>query len=1601
MGNSKKRGLMPGHGPTRHSALAQTAQSGGERQVERVRRPSVNLRGAALEIPGNRWCVALPGYYRRDGCSLRLDGPHVLKATCGTAAAVGLQDTQPRGCPRQVSLAAASAPPEHKRSKMPTLDAGPGEARRKMDLRIAAGTGWGGGRRSGVVETEGLKTAAGTGWRREWWSGAGAGWSGDGNRGKNTSWGAASSWWWGVKGYQCGTQRLTRVAVCDQAATWLELPGLALRQWNSPRMAAPGASAAALFAKQRAKAEQDQRAAKKAEKQRADNDPAAWAATAEEGKRAQETAQKEREQTMLKALEENAMAQVEVDRLSAQMTRLDLRPEAISDRTLEEVGKMVAKAGLRVAERARKQEGRAVLQYQLLQAMVRICGDDQNLMIETRVLPVKEILENQQGSVVLIVTLPQGAQYTNNQVVAAMQRFGENVKTTDVNGRSTAVSKKLAAGDSTGKPFPPTIEVRLRGAGGVQAPTLAAIRSRTMEIETGDGNILQGKVTVRSMYALEIHFNQKERSKLKLMWDILELLGLEVEGLNYLLTIGIRESLGRVGLANGLMCVRIMEERRFGDRAESILTSDIEKQPQFGGPPIVAYFSTKEVRNVVESQGALVTCWIGSSERNCLVVACGQIVPVTLAQEQEVGAAAACKRLTQRAEIYCSSYEQLLARIDTLLDRASAGGLTQEQLGDKMLEVFVSKECMRGFDITANFIAEEVKIMSVTLQSPKDPEEYDVTIQSFRNLLAAARAEIRRRRNLLGPITLFRLQGLHAPAIPPRDKKAAFGRVFDQEATTVVVQEWLRMSLAGEGKKEFLLAQPVLKQKDRNIFWDLDAGAIVAVQHRHQLVGGKVFDDSGGWQGAGLTLECREAGTKETTSVLVTTNHKGKFGTLKIVGTPVKDKLQPVTVASAEMLAAIQHIIAKQEGLWVPKFTHDGSEGRRPVNFTSNGGERVTRVSELSAPLDNQLFHIGHLFKHAGVSAEACDQALEVLMQLKQAGDIQAVQVNEESLLFLATPYAMDAAISIRAGGAEALVFGESVRDWCVGMAAHVFLDSVRKGVGDGLWFPFRMSTEDGTLTRCLEVRESQHNERWYDTTDPIRETALGKTKDTTMIEAAFKSQPKDESPQLVVHAVGDTHSVVVFANSVYSKVLKTQPISVGLPLSATFPDVPEAALMKFYHWLCGEAHNRFINWRAHEGQVGEGSKGVVFQHEKTFRALEQQRQQGRGCLSITLSQARELQRSQIGRHLAQRPVLTAPGSGVYYTPETVLVGLWVLNQPNPEAEERPLELCQVGWSSHFHPQGEELRSGWPKGDTLLSILAGTWPELCHGYIVTGMLKQLAGRNLLAVVEAQAGFMIVPPQMVSQGQAATLKQQFGASGDDLTFLEHLDVLRPSMLLHGKDIEQLVGDRSATTLYAAVTQLCQTVFVLPGVQVLAQGDMGGESQGEKVFSNNVLEGRLLPTKAETVHTSIHINSLGSHPAIREWKGLIRLLLVIARQKEEFRPRMIPVGTKNTSILFIPRTTTESFLTWDFNDPRFRQWQLDGPDPLERLKQSKTREDIGTRDTQKASGRARDRDDEDGTSGQGTRSKGQLQAGAPQLPGNDTAIGGGGTSEGMDE
>ena len=95
------------------------------------------------------------------------------------------------------------------------------------------------------------------------------------------------------------------------------------------------------------------------------------------------------------------------------------------------------------------------------------------------------------------------------------------------------------------------------------------------------------------------------------MWDILELLGLEAEGLNSLLTSGTRWGLEKVGLDKGLMCVRVTEERRVGDKVEPLRPSDIPKMPQHGGPLVLAYFATRMDRDRVgwENKKTTALCW--------------------------------------------------------------------------------------------------------------------------------------------------------------------------------------------------------------------------------------------------------------------------------------------------------------------------------------------------------------------------------------------------------------------------------------------------------------------------------------------------------------------------------------------------------------------------------------------------------------------------------------------------------------------------------------------------------------------------------------------------------------------------------------------------------------------------------------------------------------------------------------------------------------------------------------------------------------------------------------------------------------------------------
>jgi hypothetical protein len=85
----------------------------------------------------------------------------------------------------------------------------------------------------------------------------------------------------------------------------------------------------------------------------------------------------------------------------------------------------------------------------------------------------ERFLEN--GKVVLIVTLPHGAQCTKNQIVSALRNLGEDVKVADVAIRMSMTPTTAKTRGKAEKPFAPTIEIKLQGEGGLTPDLIEVI----------------------------------------------------------------------------------------------------------------------------------------------------------------------------------------------------------------------------------------------------------------------------------------------------------------------------------------------------------------------------------------------------------------------------------------------------------------------------------------------------------------------------------------------------------------------------------------------------------------------------------------------------------------------------------------------------------------------------------------------------------------------------------------------------------------------------------------------------------------------------------------------------------------------------------------------------------------------------------------------------------------------------------------------------------------------------------------------------------------------------------------------------------------------
>ncbi len=67
----------------------------------------------------------------------------------------------------------------------------------------------------------------------------------------------------------------------------------------------------------------------------------------------------------------------------------------------------------------------------------------------------------------------------------------------------------------------------------------------------------------------------------------------------------------------------------------------------------------------MEAIGALMTCWLGKEEQDCIVLGCGQIKETTTDKVQAVGIAVACKLLHGRVAAQYAAPGQLAEKATT------------------------------------------------------------------------------------------------------------------------------------------------------------------------------------------------------------------------------------------------------------------------------------------------------------------------------------------------------------------------------------------------------------------------------------------------------------------------------------------------------------------------------------------------------------------------------------------------------------------------------------------------------------------------------------------------------------------------------------------------------------------------------------------------------------------------------------------------------------------------------------------------------------------------------------------------------------------------
>jgi hypothetical protein len=233
------------------------------------------------------------------------------------------------------------------------------------------------------------------------------------------------------------------------------------------------------------------------------------------------------------------------------------------DITLEDVDAEVVKSILKILNtggyklEGKKEDQEADVRLQLLASMVAM-RKEAGLQAWNAGNNIKQIMDQGNGKVILIVQLQEVTQCSKSDIVTALRPMLPDIQAGDITGQVQEGPKNQAAGGKKPRTITPTFEIKISPGAPRTARLTTAIQDGQIVLTMEADRKVRATLKVRSTLAQEVEIDEQERRKVKTMYDILEAAGLTLEDLNQLMSAGFRASLGKKNLADGFMGVRMV-----------------------------------------------------------------------------------------------------------------------------------------------------------------------------------------------------------------------------------------------------------------------------------------------------------------------------------------------------------------------------------------------------------------------------------------------------------------------------------------------------------------------------------------------------------------------------------------------------------------------------------------------------------------------------------------------------------------------------------------------------------------------------------------------------------------------------------------------------------------------------------------------------------------------------------------------------------------------------------------------------------------------------------------------------------------------------------